>query len=347
MQPFELACAVHPRVAATRRRSLLTDLGVTALLAALAILASPATAQGPAGAYPTKAVRFVVAFPPGGPTDLLARLIGQKVAESVGQPFVIENVTGASGTIAHGQVAKAAPDGYTILMASASSHVAPYLLKSLPFDPMKDFTPVINVAVLPMALFVHPTVPADNVQKLIALAKSKPGELNYASPGSGSIGHLVTAKFLTEAGINVTHIPFKGAGPASTAAIAGQVQVLFDTISTSGPHHKAGKLRMLAVTTAKRSPLMPEIPTLIEAGVKDFDATIWFAVFAPGNTPAPIAAKLNAEITKALGTPELQARIAATSGEFIPNTPQEFAAFLKKDTDAWVKVIRDTGAKVE
>lgn len=318
--------------------------GFIALLVAAATWSTSVVAQS---AYPSKPVRFVVAFPPGGPTDLLARLIGQKVADAVGQPFVIENVVGASGTIAHGQVAKATPDGYTILMASASSHVAPYLLKSLPFDPMKDFTPVINVAVLPMALFVHPSVPANTVQALIALAKSKPGELNYASPGSGSIGHLVTAKFLTEAGVNVTHIPFKGAGPASTAAIAGQVQVLFDTISTSGPHHKAGKLRMLGVTTAKRSAVMPDIPTLQEAGVKDFDATIWFAVFAPGNTPAPIVARLNAEMTKALGTPELQARIAATSGEFIPNTPAQFAEFLKRDTDAWVKVIRDTGARAD
>ncbi len=310
-------------------------------------LSTGAFAQSPVASYPVKPVRFVVAFPPGGPTDLLARLIGQKLADSLSQPFVIENVVGATGTIAHGQVAKAPPDGYTILMASTSSHIAAYLYKSMPYDPLKDFTPVINVATLPIALFVHPSMPATNLQEFIQLVKAKPDAFNFASPGSGSAGHLVTERFLRLVDLKITHIPFKGAAPASTATIAGQTQVLFDTISTSWPQVKAGKLRALAVTTAKRSPAVPELPTMAEAGVNGFEASLWFAVFAPAATPAAIVAKLNDEITKAMGTPEIQARIAATGGEFTVNTAQQFAASLGPDTDSWVKVIRDTGARVD
>ncbi len=313
----------------------------------IAMSVTSVQAQAPAVNYPVKSVRFVVAFPPGGPTDLLARLVGQKLAESLSQPFVIENVVGATGTIAHGQVAKAAPDGYTILMASTSSHVAAYLYKTMPYDPLKDFTPVINVATLPMALFVHPSVPAQTLQEFIQLVKAKPDALNFASPGSGSAGHLVTERFLRQVDLKVTHVPFKGAAPASTATIAGQTQVLFDTISTSWPHVKAGRLRALAVTTAKRSPAVPDLPTMAEAGVNGFEASLWFAVFAPAATPLPIVAKLNGEITKALGSAEIQARIAATGGEFTPNTPQQFAAALGPDTETWVKVIRDTGARVD
>lgn len=311
------------------------------------LISTATLAQAPAVNYPVKTVRFVVAFPPGGPTDLLARLIGQKLAENLAQPFVIENVVGATGTIAHGQVAKAVPDGYTILMASTSSHVAAYLYKSMPYDPLKDFAPVINVATLPMALFVHPSVPANNLQEFIALVKAKPDALNFASPGSGSAGHLVMERFLRQVELKVTHVPFKGAAPASTATIAGQTQVLFDTISTSWPHVRAGKLRALAVTTAQRSPAAPEMPTMAEAGVSGFEASLWFAVFAPGATPAPIVAKLNAEISKALAMPDIQARIAATGGEFIAKTPQQFAAALCPDTETWVEVIRETGARVD
>jgi tripartite-type tricarboxylate transporter receptor subunit TctC len=314
-------------------------------LAALTSLS--ALAQAPAVNYPVKTVRFVVAFPPGGPTDLLARLIGQKLADSLAQPFVIENVVGATGTIAHGQVARAAPDGYTILMASTSSHVAAYLYKSMPYDPLKDFAPVINVATLPMALFVHPSMPANTLQEFIQLVKAKPDAFNFASPGSGSAGHLVTERFLRQLDLKVTHVPFKGAAPASTATIAGQTQLLFDTISTSWPHVKAGKLRALAVTTAKRSPAAPDMPTMSEAGVTGFEASLWFAVFAPAATPQPIVAKLNAEITKALAMPDIQARIAGTGGEFVPNTAQQFAQALRPDTETWVKVIRETGARVD
>ena len=317
------------------------------IIGLIALLSNSALAQAPGASYPVKAVRFVVAFPPGGPTDLLARLIGQKLADSLSQPFVIENVVGATGTIAHGQVAKAAPDGYTILMASTSSHIAAYLYKSMPYDPLRDFTPVINVATLPMALFVHPSMPATNLQEFIQLVRAKPDAFNFASPGSGSAGHLVTERFLRLVDLKVMHVPFKGAAPASTATIAGQTQVLFDTISTSWPHVKAGKLRALAVTTGKRSPAVPELPTMAEAGVNGFEASLWFAVFAPAATPAAIVAKLNGEITKALGAADIQARIAGTGGEFSANTAQQFAASLGPDTEAWVKIIRDTGARVD
>ncbi len=317
------------------------------IIGLIALLSNGAVAQAPGASYPVKAVRFVVAFPPGGPTDLLARLIGQKLADSLSQPFVIENVVGATGTIAHGQVAKAAPDGYTILMASTSSHIAAYLYKSMPYDPLRDFTPVINVATLPIALFVHPSMPATNLQEFIQLVKAKPDVFNFASPGSGSAGHLVTERFLRLVDLKVVHVPFKGAAPASTATIAGQTQVLFDTISTSWPHVKAGKLRALAVTTGKRSPAVPELPTMAEAGVNGFEASLWFAVFAPAATPAAIVAKLNGEITKALGAADIQARIAGTGGEFSANTAQQFASSLGPDTEAWVKIIRDTGARVD
>jgi tripartite-type tricarboxylate transporter receptor subunit TctC len=320
--------------------------GLLCALAGWFLLAGEASAQAP-GTYPAKPVRFVVAFPPGGPTDLLARLIGQKLAENLGQAFVIENVVGATGTIAHGQVAKAAPDGYTILMASTSSHIAPYLLKAMPYDPMKDIAPLINVATLPFMLLVHPSVPANNVQELVRLAKSKPGELNHPSPGSGSAGHLVMERFKRAVDINLTHVPFKGAGPGITALVAGQVHVILDTISTAGPHAKAGKLRALAFASSKRSPEFPDVPTMAEAGVKDFEPTIWFGVMAPGATPPPLLERLNAEITKVLNTPELQSRIAATGGAFTPNTPQQYAEFLRADTELWIKVIRETGARVE
>lgn len=316
-----------------------------ALACALALpFAAPAFAQG---AWPTKSVRFVVAFPPGGPTDLLARLIGQKLTDQVSQPIVVENVVGATGTIAHGQVARAAPDGYTILMASTSSHVAAYLYRKMPYDPLKDLVPVINVATLPMALFVHPSVPAANLQEFLQLARTKPDSLNYASPGSGSAGHLVTERFLRLVDIKVTHIPFKGAGPASAASIAGQTQVLFDTISTSYPHVKSGKLRALGVASPKRSPAAPDIPTMDEGGVKGFEGSLWFAVFAPAGTPQAILDRLNGEITKAMGAPDIQARIAVTGGEFVPNTQAQWAQAIRPDTDNWVKVIRETGATVD
>ena len=312
----------------------------------MALCAAFAQAQAQTN-YPNRSIRVIVPFPPGGPTDLLARLIADRLSTSLGQSFVVDNRPGATGTIGTAMLARAAPDGYTILMASTSSHIAAYMYRSVPYDVEKDVAPIIRTALLPFYFAVHPAVPATNMRELIALAKQKPGELSYASPGAGSGGHLCTENLRSLAGIDLLHIPFKGAAPGVAALVAGDVKMICDTLSTTHPQVRAGKLRGLAISGRHRMQAAPEIPTLTESGLADFDLSLWFGMFGTGGTPAPILARLNEEIGRILATPELQSRLTTMGGEAPSNSVEQFSEFLRADIPRWVKLIRDTGAKVE
>lgn len=314
------------------------------LAALLAACLAPAWAQVP---YPAKPVRIVVPFPPGGPTDLLARVLAQKLGESMGQQFLVDNRPGATGTIAAAMVAKSPPDGYALIVHATSSHVSAYLYRKITYDPMKDFAPVANAGTLAFYLVTHPSLPAKNVKEVIVLAKRRPGELAFSSPGSGSGGHLVMEMFKAATGINLLHVPYKGAAPSIADLIAGQVSLTFDTISTSHPHVKTGRLRGIAVSSSKRMPAAPEIPTVMESGVPGFENYIWFGLLAPAGTPSAVIGRLSGEINKVLGSPDYQQRMQTLGGVAAPHSPEQFADFLKSDTPKWIKVINDTGARVE
>jgi tripartite-type tricarboxylate transporter receptor subunit TctC len=318
---------------------------ITLVAVLVAACAVPAWAQAP---FPAKPVRIVVPFPPGGPTDVLARVLAQRLGDSLGQQFIVDNRPGATGTIATAQVAKAAADGYTLLMHATSSHVSGYLYRKVGYDPMKDFAPVANAGSLHFYLVTHPSLPVKAVKDIVALAKRRPGELAFSSPGSGSGGHLVMEMFMAATRIKLLHVPYKGAAPSIADLIAGQVSLTFDTISTSHPHVKNGRLRGIAVSGAKRAAAAPEIPTVMESGVPGFETYIWFGLFAPAGTPGAAVNRLNGEVNKVIAAPDYQQRITGTlGGEAVPNTAEQFAEFLKADTPKWIKVIQDTGARVE
>ena len=311
----------------------------------LTLAATAAQAQ----AYPARPIRFVVPYAPGGPLDLIARAIGQKLTEATGQPVVVDNKPGAGGNIGADIVAKAAPDGYTIVMGAVATHaINPTLYPKIPYDPVKDFTPVAMVAVVPNVLVVNPTLPVKSVKELIDFAKAKPSYLNFASGSTGSTGHLAGELFNALAGVQMVHIPYKGGAPAMADLLAGQVQLMFDNLANALPQVKAGKLRALAVTTAQRSAFAPDLPTLAEAGVPGFDLTTWFGIFLPGNAPRDIVLRLNTEINKALSAPDMKDRLEKMGAEPpANNTPERFAAFIKVEFDKYARVIKASGAKVE
>lgn len=299
-------------------------------------------------AYPTKPIRMIVPFPPGGTTDVVARLVAQKLTEAWGQQVVVDNRPGAGGIIGTEIVAKATPDGYTALLGSITTHaVNPALYKKLNFDPVKDFTPVSLVVSSPQLLAVHPSVAAESVKELIALAKAKPGQLNYASAGTGTSPHLTFELFKSMAGIDVVHVPYKGTGPAITDLIGGQVQMMITGVVALMPHIKSGKLRGLGVTSAKRVAALPDLPTIAESGIPSFDVSSWFGVFLPGGTPKPIVANMNAEIRKILEVPEVRQRLISQGADPASNTPEEFAAYVKAEMAKWGKVVRDTGVRAD
>lgn len=302
-----------------------------------------------AQAYPARPIRFVVPYAPGGPLDLIARAIGQKLTEATGQPVVVDNKPGAGGNIGADIVAKAAPDGYTIVMGAVATHaINPTLYPKIPYDPVKDFTPVAMVAVVPNVLVVNPALPVKSVKELIDFAKARPSYLNFASGSSGSTGHLAGELFNALAGVQMVHIPYKGGAPAMADLLAGQVQLMFDNLANAQPQIKAGKLRALAVTTAQRSAFAPDLPTLAEAGVPGFDLTTWFGIFLPGNAPRDIVLRLNTEINKALSAPDMRDRLEKMGAEPpANNTPERFAAFIKVEFDKYARVIKASGAKVE
>lgn len=312
--------------------------------ALLWLATSVAFAQG----YPNKPVRMVVPFPPGGTTDILARAVGQKLSEAWGQQVVIDNRPGAGGNIGTDLVAKAPADGYTLLMGTVGTQaINASLYAKLPFDPVKDFAPVTLVASVPNVLVVNKTIPSNSVKELIALAKSKPGQLNFASSGNGTSIHLAGELFKSMTGISMTHIPYKGSAPALTDLIGGQTNMMFDNLPSSMQHIKSGTLRALAVTSAKRSPALPDVPTVAESGVPGFEASSWFGVLAPAGTPKEIVAKINADIVKALAAPDIKERLSGQGAEPVGNSPEQFAAYIKTEIVKWAKVVKDSGAKIE
>ncbi len=312
-----------------------------AVALALAVCCGSALAD-----YPEKPVRFVVPFAPGGATDLLARTIGDRLSAALGQPFVVENKPGAATQIAAQYVAKAPADGYTLLMATSTTlAINKSLYSKLPYDPEKDFAPISLVVQHPFVLVVDPKLPAQNIRDLIALAKSQPGKLSYASGGSGSFAHLSMALFQSMAGIDAVHVPYKGSAPALLDIMGGQVAMMFD--NTAHNHISSGKLRALAVTTRERLSVLPEVPTLHEAGVPGYDLAAWQGVVATAGTPQPIVQKLNAEIRRLLQLPDVRQRLTADGGQIITSTPAEFSAHISREVVRFAKIVKDSGAKVD
>jgi tripartite-type tricarboxylate transporter receptor subunit TctC len=315
------------------------------LAAGFAVTAAAAQATN----YPSRPVRIIVPFAAGGTTDIFARLIGEKLSQSLGQQFVIENRGGAGGNIGADAVAKAEPDGYTLVMGTVGTHaINASLYATMPYNPLRDFAPVAYAAGVPNLMVVNPkNVKASSVQEFIAEAKASQRKFNMASSGNGTSIHLSGELFKQITGVEMPHVPYRGSGPAINDLIGGQVDVMFDNLPSSIEHAKAGTLRPLAVTSAQRSPALPDVPTLAESGLPGFEATSWFALFAPKGTPAEITSKLNQEVRKALDTPELRKRFANLGGEIKPMSPDELMAYVRSEHEKWAKVVKTSGAKLE
>ena len=318
---------------------------VGALGAALFLIAAPFSMGQ--STYPTRPVRLVVPFPAGGTTDIIARATAQKLSEAWGQQVIVDNRPGAAGNIGSELVAKAAPDGYTLLMGTVGTHaINPSLYAKMPYDHVKEFAPVILVAGVPNVLVVNPDLPIKSVPELIAYAKANPGKLNFASSGSGTSIHLSGELFKAMTGVQMTHVPYKGSAPALTDLIGGQVQLMFDNLPSSLAFIKAGKLRALAVTSASRAPALPDVPTVADT-VPGFEASSWFGVLAPAGTPPEIIARINGEVTKWLATPEAKEKLTAQGANVAGGTPQDFAKHIQAETAKWAKVVKESGAKVD
>jgi tripartite-type tricarboxylate transporter receptor subunit TctC len=321
---------------------------LAALAATMCALAAMFPPCAVAQTYPAKPVRLMVPFPPGGSTDIVARVVSQRLGERLGQPIVIENRGGAGGTIGTGVVAKAAPDGYTLTVGSTSTHVvAPSVYQKLDYDPLKDFAPISLIAVTPYLLVVNPAVPARSLKEFIELARSRPGQLNYASAGTGSTTHLAMEMLKSGAGIYILHIPYNGNGPAGTAVIGGQVEALFGSLPAVLPHAKSGRVRALAVGSLKRSPALPEVPTVAESGFPGFDASLWLAIMAPAGTPAPVIERLQREIVALIGNEEMRAALDKAGAEAQASTPAELAAMIKDGVGKYAKIVKMAGIKPE
>lgn len=319
-----------------------------AALAALALAAPFVTAQN----YPAKPIRLVVPFPAGGVTDLLARSLAQRLGQGLGQTVVVDNKSGGGGSLGLAEVAKAAPDGYTLLIATSSTHaIGPHLNPKLPYKttgPHSDFTPIAHLADATNVLLVPLDLPVNNVAELIAYAKARPGQLNYASSGNGTIVHLTTEAFKAQAGIYVTRIPYRGTALAIPDLVSGKLQMLFDSVVSGLPHVKDGKLKALAVTGRTRSGLAPELPTVAESGLADFVSTTWFGIYGPRGLPAGITARLNAEINKAMQSAEVRERLARLGADVAAaNTPAQFAAMVQADSERWAAIIRERKISVD
>jgi tripartite-type tricarboxylate transporter receptor subunit TctC len=312
-------------------------------LVSAALFAFPALAQD----YPSRPVRLVVPFAAGGPNDIIARLVGGRLSDALGQPIVVENRPGAGGNIGTDFVAKAPPDGYTLLSAGPGSLIINPLLGAVPYDTARDFAPVSLMASAPNVLVVHPSLPAKSVTELIELARARPRQLNYASGGPGSTPHLSGALFAVMAGIDIVHIPYKGTGPASADLLGGQVQMAFFGIPPLLPHIKSGKLRALAVTGKRRSPELPEVPTVDEAGLRGYEVSPWYGLLVPAATPRAIVARLNAEVAKIVRGAEMKDRLASQGAEPVGGTPEDYAAVIRADTATWARVIKEAGLRGE
>ena len=316
------------------------------LLACAALATFSATAQGAAN-FPSRPIKIVVPFAPGGTTDLLARLLGQRLSAAWGQPVVVENRPGAGATVGADMVAKSAPDGYTLLMGATHHTIAQNVYGKVPYHFGRDFAPVTIVALVPNMVVVNADVPARTIQELIALAKAQPGRLNYGSAGAGTAHHLIGEMFKLRAGIDLVHVPYKGSSPAVADLLGGQIQLMFDTVTSGLPQVKAGKTRALAVTTAKRSSALPEVPTLAETVLPGFDVGTWFGILAPAATPPEIVAKLNAAMVKIINLPDVQAQLLEMGSEPVGNTPAQMGAQIKAELEAFESVVKQIKLTIE
>jgi tripartite-type tricarboxylate transporter receptor subunit TctC len=306
---------------------------------------APSTGSGPA--YPTKAIRIVVPFPAGGTSDILSRAVGQKLTEEWKQPVIVDNRPGAGANIGAEIVVKSPPDGYTLLAASTIHTINPSLYRKLAYDPVKDFTPITLIAATSQVLAVHPSLPVKTVKELVAYAKKRPGEINYSSAGSGSQPHLTAELFKSRTGINIVHVPYKGAPPAMTDLLAGHVALSFATSPSAVPHVKAGKLRALAVSTAKRISALPDVPTIAEAGVPGFEASGANGLVGPAGMPGPVVEKLNAAVVRIVKEPAMSKFLSEQGADPFTTTPAEYAAYIKSEVAKWAKAVKDSGARVD
>ncbi len=297
--------------------------------------------------YPIKPVRLIVASSPGGGTDITARVIAPRLSEYLGRQVVIENRAGATTTIGGDFVARSAPDGYTLWMCVSSLAILPYMLPRVPYDVVRDFAPVSQVVVLPNVMVSHPSLPVQSVQELIAFARSRPGQLNFAAGSSGSNQHLAIELFLSMTGLKIVYVPYKGQGPALVAVVSGEVSLMMANILSALPHVRNGRVRAIGVTGPKRATVAPDIPTIAEAGVRDYEVVQWYGILAPANTPRDIIARLHAATVRALQDPAIKERFASDGGETVGNTPEEFAAVIRADLKKWSKVVKDAGIKLD
>src|ERR687896_2314534 len=298
-------------------------------------------------AWPTRPIRFILPFPPGGGTDILGRLIAERLSASIGQPVVTENRGGAGGNVGAEAAARSAPDGYTIVLVAPSLAISPTLYSKLNYDPVKDFAPISLVATVPNVMITQASLPVQSLQDFIAFARSKPGALNFGSGGAGTSNHLAGELFNIVTGVKLVHVPYKGVNLAMQDVLAGNVHLVFIGIPAAAPHIKAGRLRALAVVAPQRSSALPEVPTVAEAGLRDFEVTTWYGVLAPAGTSKSIVNRLNAELVKIMHSPELKERLAATGTEPLTSTPDEFAAYIKREIAKWGEVIRKAGVKAD
>ncbi len=323
--------------------SMLVHAVVASAVAMTSLIGGAAIAQP----WPARPISLIVPFPAGGTTDVLARAVGQELSKSLGQPVVVESRPGAGATLGADFVAKSKPDGHTLLMGAVHHTIATSVYKKLPYDFQKDFAPVSTVALVPNVLVVNPALAAKDVKQLLALARAEPGKLTYGSNGNGTGQHLIGAQFEGMGGVQLLHVPYKGSGPLTTDLLGGQITMSFDTITPVLQHIKAGKLRALAVTTGKRSPILPDVPTLDEAGLKGFNLGTWFGILAPAGTPKDIVTRLNAELVKIIQSPDFRKKMEDIGAEPIGNTPEQMARQIKDDTDRFAKLVKDAKVSID
>ena len=317
------------------------------LVGAALALPGTAAAQGPSESYPAKPVRVVVGLAPGGATDIQTRLFAQKLSESLGRSFVVENRTGAGGTVAYAYVAKSPPDGYTLLGVAGGYTITPVVYAKLSYDPVKDFAPISLVAQAPFLLLTHPSLPVKSVKELLALARARPGALDCASAGYGTSTHMAFELFKALSGVKITHVPYKGTGQSLVDVMSGQVHMLFGNVLSSLPHVRAGRLRALGVTTARRSAVLPELPTIAESGVPGYENSTWHGWLAPAGTPVAVLNRLNAELVRSARAQDVVERLAPDGGEPVGSTSEEFARFIAADMARWSKLVKETGIRFD
>ncbi len=323
--------------------------GIAAAVLAVCVSLHAAHAQQPAlHGYPNRPIKMIMPFPPGGPTDILGRLLGQRLGDVLGHNVVIDNRAGGAGMIGAVLAAKSPPDGYTLFLGGITTlAIAPFVQKSMQYDPIRDFQPVTQTTISPLLLMTHPSLPARSVKDFVALARARPGEINYASSGPGGSGHLAGELFKSTTRTNLAHVPYRGAPPALNDLVSGQVQVMFGTMLAAVPHVRSGKVRALAVTGPKRSIAVPDVPTFAEAGFAGYDASSWNGILVPTGTPQPLVAKLNAELVKIIHTPNVLDRLASDGPIPIGNSPDEFAAYIKAEQAKWSKVVREANVRID